>query len=173
MMISLKRNRGFTLVELILSIVIISAIFVVMAQILITGLDSYRLVVNRREALQGARLAVNMMEGELQPVADPATDISAISSTSIQFTNANSQSVTYSISGSDLLRNSKILASNLGSASGFSYYTNGGSTTTDPAQVYRIDIVVEVDAEETQYGSVEAHASVFLRNRYYDAYTRN
>ncbi|MBT3182318.1 MAG: prepilin-type N-terminal cleavage/methylation domain-containing protein [Deltaproteobacteria bacterium] len=172
-MIVSNEKRGFTLVELILSILIISAIFVVMAQILTTGLDSYRLVVNRREALQGVRLAVNMMEGELQTIADPATEIGSITSTSMQFTNAGGQSVTYSISGSDLLRNSKVLANNVGAASGFSYYTSGGSTTTDPAQVYRIDIVVEVDAEEAQFGSVEAHAGVFLRNRYYDSYTKN
>ena len=169
----LTKREGFTLVESLLAMVVMAAIFLVMTYILIAGVESYSLVVERREALQGARLAINIMENELQTIADPAIDISAIAANSISFTNAAGQSVTYQISGGTLLRNANILASNVDAASGFSYFTNGGGTTNDPAQVYRVDIIIAVDTGVAQYGTVEAKASVYLRNRYYDAFTKS
>ena len=76
---------------------------------MILGMDSYRLVVDRRDALQGVRLSVNMMESEFRTIQDPATDISAISPSAVSFTNDDGIGVTYQFSGSNLLRNSKFL----------------------------------------------------------------
>jgi prepilin-type N-terminal cleavage/methylation domain-containing protein len=169
------RSKGFTLVESILAIVVISALAVALVNILITALDSYGLIVDRREALQRARLAANMMAGELQVIEDPATDITAISPSSITFDSVVG-SVTYAIAGNTLTRTdgsgTSTLADDLTGGSGFQYYTAGGATTTNPAQVYRIGFVIGVDTGTPEYGTVVINSDVYLRNRYYDSFTQ-
>jgi len=172
-MTSSRRKNGFTIIESILAILVISTMVVAMGYIMIVGMDSYRLVSDRREALQGARLAVNMMSNDLMNIADPATDIASISATAITFTPAGGGgSVTYQVSGSNLMRGASILAGDVDTGTGFAYYTAGGGTTADQAQVYRIQITVVVDTPSSEYGKVTIRSDVYLRNRYYDSYTQ-
>lgn len=166
-----SRPRGFTLLEMLLAIVIISAMVVAVAFILIRGMEAYTLVVDRREALQEARTAVNMMTNELQTIQDPSTGIAGISATSITFTPAAGGSVTYSVSGGNLLRGAKTLASSVSAATQFQYFTAGGASTSNPAQVYRIHIAVEVDTPAgSGHGKATINSNVYLRNRYFNAF---
>ncbi len=166
-------RRAFTLVESILAIIIISAMALVTGDILMSGMDTYALVVERREALQQARLATNFMTNELQTIADPATDISSIGATSITFTPAGGGGpVTYSVSGSNLMRGADILATNIGGATQFLYFTTGGAATSNPTQVYRIDLTVQIDANDPKFDSVTIKNGIYLRNRYYDQFTQ-
>ena len=167
-----RAHGGFTLVEALLAIVIIGVMMVAVAHILISGMESYSLVSDRREALQEARLAVNMMTGELQTIADPATDIASITPTSITFTSSGGESVTYAISGTTLLRNTKILAQGVTGASGFAYYTAGGATTTNRAQIHRVGVTVTVDTGVGAHGTVTIRSGAYLRNRYYSAFSQ-
>ena len=164
-------RKGFTLIEALLSIVVISALVAAVAHTMIKGMDSYSIIADRREALQEARLAVNMMSDELQTIANPATDISAISATSITFTPAAGGSVTYSIVGTELRRDSKTLAQNVTASSGFIYYTAGGGITSTPSLIYRIHIRVEISSTAL-HGNVQINSNVYLRNRYYNAFTQ-
>lgn len=167
-----RRAGGFTLIEALLSIVIISVMVVAVAEILISGMGSFSLITDRREALQGARLAVNMMTRELQGISEPATDILSIAPTSITFTPAGAAGpVTYAISGTSLMRNAKTLADDVIPSSGFSFFTTGGASTTDPTQVHRIGVSVGVDTD-AGHGQVVINSSAYLRNRYYSDFTQ-
>mgnify|MGYP001205349438 CR=1 FL=1 len=169
----IERCRGFTLVESLLAIVIISTMVVAVAEILLSGMGSFSLITDRREALQGARLAVNMMTDEIQSISDPATDITAISANSITFTpGGGGGPVTYSISGANLTRNTKTLATSVTPTSGFEYFTANGAATTNPAQVYRVGVSVGVSAASAAHGQVVIKSSAYLRNRYYNGYTQ-
>lgn len=168
----MKQDSGFTILESLLAMVAISVVVVAVAHIMITGMRSYVLTADRRDALQKARLAVNLMTNELQTIQNPATGISSISSTSITFTPQGGGSVTYSVSGSNLLRGSNILASNVTAATGFVYYTTGGATTSTPSAVHRIHITVAVDTGTSAHGVVTINSNIYLRNRYYSGFTR-
>lgn len=171
-----KGASGFTLIEIILAIIVISAMVGAMAYIMVNGIDSYGIIVERREALNEARLAVNMISGELESIADPATDISTITSNAITFTGSSGQ-ISFAISGTTLTRTDtngpSLLASNVAAGSGFQYYTAGGATTTTPSQVYRIGIVLGIDSGSASSGTVVIRSNVFLRNRYYDSFTKS
>lgn len=169
-----SRFTGFTIIEMILAMVIVSIIVVSIAQMMLKGIDSYSLIVDRREAVQGARLAANIMSTELATITSPATDISSISATSITFTPAGGGgAITYLVSGSNLLRNSKVLASSVTAATGFTYFTSGGAVTSDAAQVHRIGITVAVTAQNPANGTVTVKENVYLRNRYYSGFIKN
>lgn len=171
-MAGVNRDDGFSLIELMLAIIVISALVAAMAHILLIGMDSYRIIVDRREALQGARLAINMMTNELQTIEVPSTDISSISPTAITFAPAGGGSVTYQVIGSNLMRGASILVGNVADGTGFTYYTSGGAVTADPAQVHRIRITVVIDMEDGDFGTLTARSDVYLRNRYYDSFTK-
>ncbi len=61
----LKRKKGFTFVETLLSVVVIGVVAGVAAKVLISGLDVYALIVNRHDASQTARLAMERMVDEI------------------------------------------------------------------------------------------------------------
>jgi type II secretory pathway pseudopilin PulG len=167
-----RSSAGFTLIEAILSIVVISAVSMALGRIMITGMNSYNLIDDRRDALQQARLAVNFISSELETIANPSTDISAISANSITFIDDGGATVTYTYSGGTLMRDADVLASNVVSPTGFAYYTALGVTTTNPLLVYRIHLDVSVQSSNPSHGVVTIVSNVFLRNRYYDSYTR-
>lgn len=160
------------MVEMILAIIVISAIAGVVAYIMISSIGSYGLITARREALNEARTAMNLMSTELQTVTNPSVNITAVSSTSMTFNPAAGGSVTYSISGGNLLRDSNNLAKNVTANSAFTYYTTAGATTTTPSQVARVHIALEVDTGSTAYGKVMVVSDVYLRNLYYNSYTQ-
>lgn len=170
--VKMKKQKGFTILESLLAIVVISVVLVAVGYILLQAMRSYTLVIDRREALQEARLAVNMMTNEIQTIANPTTDISSISTTSMTFTKAGGGGVVYSISGGELFRGSNILATNVSSQSRFDYYTAGGALTSNPSQVYRVHIALEVDTGDTASGKVMLNNNIYLRNRYYSGFTQ-
>lgn len=164
--------RGFTLVELILTMVIMSILFAFVGTIMYTGLKSYSLVSDRQNAISKARMALNLMADELVVISNPATDITSISSTSITFVSAEGESVTYSISSQNLMRDANILTDNVGTGTGFTYYTAGGGTTSTPSQVHRIKIDLAVNADASVHGVIRMTESIYLRNRYYNGFTK-
>ncbi len=170
-----RRTAGFTLVEAVLAIVVIAAISLGVAEMMTVGLDSYGLVVDRREALQRARLAMNLMTGELQSIANPATDIAAIGATSITFTSGGN-SITYAVSGNRLTRQdangTSILAENVLPVTRFDFFTQGGAVTANRALVHRIHITIGVDTGVARHGTVVMNSNVYLRNRYYGSFTQ-
>lgn len=166
-------KNGFTLIESILAILVISAIALSMSYIIMVGMRSYAMISDRRTALQNARLGVNMMANEIETIANPATDISSVSSTSMTFTNAQSQSVTYSISGGNLMRNSDVLAANVTGTTAFSYFNAAGGSTSTPSLVARVHIIVQVNTPGSTSGQVTILNDAYLRNRYYTQFTRN
>ncbi len=166
-------TRGFTLVEALLAIVVIGAMVAATGNLLITGMDTYRLVVDRSDALQRARFAMNFMTNEFEIIEDPTNDIASITAGSITFTPAGGGSVTYQAIGNDVYRNGDLLVEDIDlGQSGLEYFTAGGATTSDPAQVYRIRVTLTVDAADASAGEVTLVSNVYLRNRYYESFTR-
>lgn len=170
-----RNRRGFTLVESLLAIIVIAAIAASVAELMLLALDSYGIIVDRREALQRARLAINLMDSELQVIANPATDITTISSNQITFL-LGGQSVSYAISGNRLLRQdssgASVVADNLLPGSRFDFYTQGGGTTTNRTAVYRIHLAIGVAVGGGTQGQIMLLSNVFLRNRYYVSFAQ-
>lgn len=168
-------KTGFTLIESLLAIVVIAAISLGVAEMMTAGLESYGMVVDRREALQDARLAMNLMTSELQTIANPATDIASIGASSITFTSGGG-SITYAVSGNRLTRQdgngTSVLADRILPSTRFDYAPQGGGTTSDRTLVHRIHITVGVDTGVPRHGTVVMNSNVYLRNRYYGSFTQ-
>ncbi len=152
----LSSAKGFTLIELIMTIVIGAIISIIVGPIFVQGINSYFKSRDITDINAQGKPAMERMVREIRGIANPATDISTMTASQLTFT-LDGSSISYTLSGNQLRRNSNPLASNVSSLT-FSYYQNNWtSTTTQASQVWRVQI-------QFQLSSQTFRTSVFLRN---------
>lgn len=132
------RHRGFTLIELIMVIVIMSIVSVVVGRIMLAGFKNFITAQDISEADWNGLLALEMLTNDIHNIRS-ASSITTISSSTFSFVDMAGTTVTYQYSGSILQRNSLTLASGL-SAFGFGYLDRNGASTATAASVRYITI---------------------------------
>lgn len=164
------KRRGFTLIETILVIVIISIIAGVTGRVLSSGIDTYSLITSRRNALDHARVAMDRMVTELQGI-NPLT-ITWMANTRLIFLNQNLQLIKYNTattSGYNVLtRNDYELAGNV-SYLDFDYLKADGSNALWTFWVKKINIELAVQTVGG-YGTVSLRTEIFPRGLMYNSY---
>lgn len=158
--IRMTKNHGFTLVELLLSIAILGILAAVVGPVLGTGIRSYALTVNRKVALNSARLAVERITTETRLIATQ-NDIDTFTSSVFQFDLSTESNINYSLSGGSLQRSGVTLANNA-TALTFTYLDANGISTATKANIQRIQIELSINAG-TGYGSITVRNQVFPR----------
>lgn len=164
------RKKGFTLVETILTILIVGIIAGVSAKILLSGLDTYSFVVNRSNVAQHARVAMERMVSELTEVE--WTDILYMSNSWLSYVDRDGLNSSFK-SGTNagqpaLIRGNDYLAGPLGFID-FDYLQANGSTAFFSSQVRKINIELSLDAAGG-YGAITLRTEVFPRNLMYDEF---
>ena len=161
------RMEGFTLIELILTMVLIGIIAYIVAIALSTGIKAYFMTDFRKEALDQARIAMERMTKEIRNVSslgrsidgDGFTDaeIGTANGTQFCFNDVNGQTISFRYDGANYIYREEWTPANLAacpSAGGnilaasvaalnFRYILADGSTTltpADPTDVRRIQI---------------------------------
>ncbi len=140
MMIKLKSQNGLTLMELILTIAIIGIVSAFIGGILYYEITTYEMVSARKENLQNARFAIQVMTREIRHIVEPDS-IYRAAVDSLWFRELSGDVILYHQNGGQLRRNSELL---LGGATdfGFTYYDNDGNLMTfpisDPSKIRRI-----------------------------------
>lgn len=156
------KTKGFTLVELVLTMTLISIVVVVTGLLMGRGLDAYRLVTQRTDAVHQARFAIVRIQKELEML----TDVTNAQVERIGFRDPNLNAVDFRLVGSTLYRGSEILAESV-TRLAFTYYRDNGNETSSAPQVRRIHMEMTVDAGPAA-GSLELRTDVFPRNFIYE-----
>ncbi|MBF0104167.1 MAG: hypothetical protein HQM16_02460 [Deltaproteobacteria bacterium] len=111
MSMRLKSSGGFTLFEIVLSIVIAGIIFGVASETMIQQAKTYSFIANRKTTIADVRYAVNRMVHEIRYFE--TTDISSITASSMSFIDEDGQPATFSLSASGgslaVFRNSDVI----------------------------------------------------------------
>jgi len=146
------------MIELIMTIVIGGILSIIVGPIFVQGINSYFQSQKITDVGAQGKLAMERMVREIRNIDNPATDISTMTAGQLTFT-LNGTSISYTLSGNQLSRNSDPLASNVSSLT-FSYYKNDWTTTTtDKTLVWRIQIQFKFQSSLQTF-----QTSVFLRN---------
>lgn len=169
--------KGFTFVETILAIVVVGVIAGVAAKVLVAGLDVYSLIVNRNNAFQTARLAMDRMVDELV-LLNPwdLRNITYMGDTRVSFIDTdriatNFRKTTYSRPGSSIPcinRGADFLAGDVTTLD-FDYYKADGTAANmfwDAFNWRRINIEFTVTAQGSA-GAVHLRTDVFPRSFMY------
>jgi len=158
-------RAGFSLIEFIIVLVIVAIVAVITGPLLLQSTQSANTQYELSTMDNQARLAVERMTKELRNInGNTNTDISNMQSGTITFNNTDGTVVTYSLTGSSLLRNTFILLENV-SELAFAYYDASGNITATPGKVRYIQfqfVVTTPQGYSQTFGN-----TVYLRNAVY------
>lgn len=155
----IREKRAFSLVELIIVISIIGIISVLLAPVILVGMDSWSYVKNRSELINNSRLAMNRMVREIRE----AEQIETWTNDEIKFTDVEGSIIKFEQDNSFLLRNGNKLAANLKENNGLSlnYWNSSGNTAVSTDEIVRLEIILSL---ENRAGEFNVKNQVFIRN---------
>lgn len=139
-----RRDRGFSLIELILVIVVFGIVSAVAAVIMDNGFRAYFAGRDITEADWQGRVAAERMSRELRAIRAPA-DLVITSASDISFVDTEGRAVRYCQAtvgtcpgtAGELMRNAQPLAAGIAGLS-FSFLTRTSAATAVPAQVFYV-----------------------------------
>jgi len=155
----LSKQKGFTLIEIVVVIVLLGIIAAVTSSVLVTGLSGFLTTQNISEANWSGQLGMERMIRDIRDVRS-ASDISIFTSRELRFTDMNSNNIYYKLSGTNLTRNGQILSSGINKVT-FNYYDQNGATTATQANIHYVRITIQVTQKNVKY---QLTSSVYLRD---------
>lgn len=156
--------RGFTVVELILAISLVSILLVTSGVMMGRGLDAFNLVSSHTDAVEQARYGMIRMEKEMELVRT----INTAQAGRFGFVDNQGLSTDFHLQGTDLIRGSDPLVRNVTSLT-FTYYNSAGATTNTAPQVRHIRINMTVQAPGGA-GQVTFRTEIYPRDFTYDTF---
>lgn len=136
----IKNNKGFTLIEILVTLVAMTILFGVGAQVLNNALLSWNIVTLRKGMLCNIRLGMTRMLHDIRQ-AD-ITKITTAEPAHFVFTDINNKTCDFEQVGTNLLRNGNILADSLKISNGlqFTYLDLNGNAVSVASEIYRVKI---------------------------------
>jgi prepilin-type N-terminal cleavage/methylation domain-containing protein len=166
----MRNERGVTLIEMVLSIVLIGVIGIVASNLFLYSTRSVLTGNNVREATQVNRLAMDRMIREIRNVANN-TSVTTATATTFAFTDTGGNAVDFTLVGTTLNRAGTALASNVSGLT-FTYLDNtGGTIALSPGEPkvsplatdiwwVQIDMTVGTGTDTVQFRS-RVHPRIF------------
>ena len=146
------KANGFTLIEIVITIVLIGILSGLAAMIILQGVRAYSDEQSRSDVHYQARLAMDRMAREIRLARAASATGTVVSGTitgnptnSIIFTELSGGTISYSLSVTDLMRTTggvPVLLANGITTLEFQHYDNAGVLTTTAANVWIVEINV-------------------------------
>lgn len=137
----MNTNKGFSLVEVVLVMVILGILLTTGSGLFQQAFETGFVTKDQQKARTQAQFALERMNDELKNARSATSSDLTPNASDITFVDDDGESIKYSISGTNLMRNSNILVSDISSLS-FTYLKEDNSTTTTAADVRCIVISV-------------------------------
>lgn len=144
------RRKGFTLIELVITILIIGVIGAILAPFIATTLDSWLFLKTERDTVFSTRLALNRVIREIRQIED-VSSITTFTSTEFEFDEVGSNTINFQQSGASLLRNSDELCDKLQDPGGltFTYLDSDGNVTATAADIRMVRVKMILELEDS------------------------
>lgn len=136
------KKGGFTLIELMATIVLMGIISVMVGHVLLNGYQNFITSQTISQTDWKGLLVLERMSNDIHTIRS-ANDISIIGANQLVFIDVNSNTVQYQLSGNSLLRNSQTLVNGIQSFN-LSYLDKNGSVTAVPSFVRYVLISVAI-----------------------------
>ncbi len=140
-------TSGYTLVEMVAVMTILSVVGLVSSYVIIESMKVYARTAPAMDASYQALLSVQRMKHDIRDMKD-TDSITTFTATALTFDDSSDTTIAYSLSGGDLLRDGDLLAQGVTSLS-FSYWKSDGTSASvaDDLHLVEIDLTVESRAE--------------------------
>ncbi|KPJ67226.1 MAG: hypothetical protein AMJ43_04970 [Coxiella sp. DG_40] len=132
------KNKGFTLIEIIVVIFVLSIVATIGGLVLHKGFEAGYMSRDLIDATWQSRLALQRMANEIREIHSPsAADLNISSNNQITFTDMNGETIVYSRFGNYLTRNGINIADGVNALT-FTYVDANNVEVTDPLQVANV-----------------------------------
>jgi prepilin-type N-terminal cleavage/methylation domain-containing protein len=159
-----RQEAGVTLIELVITIVLVGIISGMGAILVMNGTQAYITEDQRAAVTDQGRLGIERMMREIRTIrGQSAADIPTWNAGALQFTDLTGNVISYAVGGGALTRNGTALAADI-SALTFSYFQRDGVTpATLAANIWVIQINVTVTrGGESQTFRTRVHPRSFV-----------
>jgi len=149
-----RGTAGFTLVEVVLTLVLVGIIAVIAGLLMQQGVVTYLAQENETNLAGQGRLGIERIAREVRSIrSNTAADLPTMTATMLNFVDLGGNAVTYTASGGTVTRNGVVLTSATTSTLGFSYLKRDGTTATSATQVWviQVDLVLTLNNESQTY----------------------
>jgi prepilin-type N-terminal cleavage/methylation domain-containing protein len=154
-----RKQQGFTLIELISVMVLVSIIVAISSQMLAQGFNAYLTSEDIIDANWQGQMAIERMVRDIRTVRS-ANDISVKTSSAFTFVNLAGNTMAYSLSGSNLMLNGNILANGVNSLT-FTYYDKNGTPGASTANLNYVNIALNITQNNANFS---VNTTAFLRD---------
>ena len=132
--------KGFTLIEIIITITLISILSVIVSRVLINNFKAILTYQYASEVDWQLLVGMERIVNDIRSIRS-FSDVTTISANSFTFTDYNGNAITYSLSGSSLMRNATMLANNITGLT-FTYLNSSGVTTATASAVRYVTVTL-------------------------------
>ena len=165
-----KGKEGFTLIEIVVVLVIVGVLAAILIEPFRQGIQSYLGIETRSDLTSEAREATTRIVREIRNIQKKANDkpnIASADATSITFVDNRGTTISFSLAGSTVLRDTNILADKVSSLE-FRYFKGDNTAlTTFPLSAADLDDVrrvLVILAMQEGNESVTMTGQAFLRD---------
>jgi prepilin-type N-terminal cleavage/methylation domain-containing protein len=144
-----RGETGFTLIELIVTIVVTAVLAGFTAHLLTSGVDTYEYLNVRKEGLESSRMALQRIVKEMRQAADPAV-IQKATPDSLRYLNIDNQSMQVRYANQSILLNGQVLIDQVSQFQLTFFDGNGAQLAfpiTNTANIWRIRLAFVYSAE--------------------------
>lgn len=156
----MNNEKGFTLIELILTVVLVGIVAIAMTSAFIPTMTVSANVDNRKEAFQQGRLAMERMMREIREARSFAVCAPCPATSTLNFTDARNGNIVYAWNGTPQASLTRSGTNISGNVEGYTitFFTKTGATPPNQGQIWRVqaDLQVRVGDQIIQLRS-EAH----------------
>jgi len=159
------KSNGFTLVEIVITIVLIGILSGIAAIIILQGVRAYSSEQSRSDVHYQARAAMERMTREIRLIRSQGADITTMANNNLQFIDVNGATIGFSWANPTLSRwngaTNDVLAAGV-TAFTFSYFQQDGVTVATPANIWFVEITVTATAQSGE--TLDMRTRVHPRN---------
>jgi len=159
-------NKGFTLVEVVLFIVMSGILLGVTTDIMVGQVEAYSFLTNRQNALSDSRYALSRISNDLLRI--PTGGLLSVSSSQIDFIDSDGFSTSFNFNSGELRRGAETLLESVADFQVLGLDQDGNETATlSDIKKLRVTIVTAPVASE---GSLTLSTSITPRVFVYNSY---
>jgi Tfp pilus assembly protein PilW len=161
----MRRNRehGSTLIELIITIVVVGLIAAVIGMLMLQGMRAFTAQDTKATMTTQGRLAIERIARDLRLARSrSATDIPVMGAAALTFVDTSGTTIAYAAGAGSITRNGTVLASAPTATLAFSYFQQDGSGAVSADQVWTIQVdMTFTGSNESQGFRVRVHPRNF------------
>lgn len=155
----MKKHIGFTLLELVIVMVLISIMAAMSSRLILQGVNSYTKSQTISTTDWQGSYALDHMTREIRSL-DSSSDITTATASQFSFTDGTNTAITYQVTGGNLVEGANTLASNASSVV-FTYYDRSGAVTSTVNLIRFVQIVLTLTNSNYTYAY---KTTVYLAN---------